>query len=111
MDGVFRAFARNGYTISDRKPEKKTDRLRDLGICGRIILKGIYEIGCQGEDWIHLSENSDQWRALVNTVIKLSGSIKQGDFRDYLGDYYSIFAVLKHSCCVHDSQYSYYYIR
>jgi hypothetical protein len=29
------------------------------------------EIGWGGMDWIHLSQNRDQWRALVNTVMDL----------------------------------------
>jgi hypothetical protein len=27
------------------------------------------EIGWVGMDWIHLAQNRDQWRALVNTVM------------------------------------------
>jgi hypothetical protein len=27
-------------------------------------------------DWIELAQNRDQWRALVNTVMSLRGSIK-----------------------------------
>jgi hypothetical protein len=29
------------------------------------------EIGWDGMDWIHLAHDKGQWRALVNTVIKL----------------------------------------
>jgi hypothetical protein len=29
------------------------------------------EIGWDGRDWIELAQNRDQWRALVNTVMKL----------------------------------------
>jgi hypothetical protein len=29
------------------------------------------EIGWGGMDWIHLAQDRDQWRALVNTVMKL----------------------------------------
>jgi hypothetical protein len=29
------------------------------------------EIGSDGMDWIDLDQNRDQWRALVNTVMKL----------------------------------------
>jgi hypothetical protein len=28
-------------------------------------------IGLEGVDWIHLSQNRDQWQALVNTLINL----------------------------------------
>jgi hypothetical protein len=31
----------------------------------------VREIGCGGMDWINLTQNKDQWRALVNTVMNL----------------------------------------
>jgi hypothetical protein len=34
------------------------------------------EIGWDGMDWIELAQDRDQWRALVNTITKLEGSIK-----------------------------------
>jgi hypothetical protein len=34
------------------------------------------EIECGGVDWIDLTQDRDQWRALVNTVMNLRGSIK-----------------------------------
>jgi hypothetical protein len=40
------------------------------------------EIGREGVDWIHLAQNRDQWRVLVNTVNELSGSIKGGEYPD-----------------------------
>jgi hypothetical protein len=36
-----------------------------------IILKFILDIGWGGVDWIDVAQDRDQWRALVNTVIKL----------------------------------------
>jgi hypothetical protein len=33
-------------------------------------------IGWGGMDWIYLSQDRDQWRAIVDTVMNLSGSIK-----------------------------------
>jgi hypothetical protein len=36
--------------------------------CIKLDLK---EIGWNGMDWIDLSQDRDQWRALVNTVMKL----------------------------------------
>jgi hypothetical protein len=34
------------------------------------------EIGWGGMDWIDLVQDGDQWRALVNTAMNFSGSIK-----------------------------------
>jgi hypothetical protein len=34
------------------------------------------EILWGGMDWIYLAQDRDQWRALVNTVMNLRGSIK-----------------------------------
>jgi hypothetical protein len=40
----------------------------------------VREIVWEGVDWIHLAHDSDQWRDLVNTLKKPSGSIKTGNF-------------------------------
>jgi len=29
------------------------------------------EVGCGVQDWIHLAQNGDGWRVLVNTVMNL----------------------------------------
>jgi hypothetical protein len=39
----------------------------------KLDLKGI---GCDGMDWIYLAQDRDQWRALVNTVMNHSSSLK-----------------------------------
>jgi hypothetical protein len=31
----------------------------------------VKEIGWEGVHWIHLGQDSDQWQAVVNTVMKL----------------------------------------
>jgi hypothetical protein len=53
------------------KPEGK----RQLGRCRRTwvdnIKMGLTVIGRGGMEWIHLVQDSDQWRALVNTVMNL----------------------------------------
>jgi len=36
---------------------------------------------------MYLAQDRNQWRAPVNTVSELSGSIKGGEFRDWLNDY------------------------
>jgi len=35
------------------------------------IRRDLREIGWEGVDWIHLAQDREQWRALVNTVINL----------------------------------------
>jgi hypothetical protein len=47
---------------------KETTRRRRLG--GPIIFKWILETR-SGTDWIDLSQDRDQWKTLVNTVINL----------------------------------------
>jgi hypothetical protein len=34
------------------------------------------EIRWSGMDWINLAQNRDKWRAVVNTVMNLWGSLK-----------------------------------
>jgi hypothetical protein len=38
------------------------------------------EIGWDGMEWIHLAQDSDQWRALVNTVMNLRVPQNAGKF-------------------------------
>jgi hypothetical protein len=62
---------RNAYRILVGNPEGK----RPLGRARRKwvynIKVDLREIGWDGTDWIDLAQNSDQWRALVNTVMSL----------------------------------------
>jgi hypothetical protein len=62
---------RNTYRILVRKPEGK----RPLGIPSRSwvdnIKMDLREIGWGDVDWINLAQDRDQWRALVNTIMKL----------------------------------------
>jgi hypothetical protein len=43
-------------------------------------------IGIDGANWIRLTEDRVQWRACVNTVMNLGGSIRKQDFFDTLSD-------------------------
>jgi hypothetical protein len=62
---------RNAYMILVGKPEGK----RPLGRPRRRWVDNIKidlrEIGWDGMDWIDLTQGRDQWRALVNTVMKV----------------------------------------
>jgi hypothetical protein len=53
------------------KPEGKRPLLRPRRRCvdnSKIDLK---EIGWDGVDWIVLTQDRDQWRAVVNTILNL----------------------------------------
>jgi hypothetical protein len=67
---------RNAYRVLVGKPEGK--RLLGRPRCRWVdnIKIDLREIGLDGMNWIDLAQDRDQWRALVNTVMKLQVSIK-----------------------------------
>jgi hypothetical protein len=71
---------RIAYKILVGKPEGK----RPLGKTRRRwednIKMDIKEIGWEYVDWIHLAQDRDRWRALVNTVMNLRVPLKAGNF-------------------------------
>jgi hypothetical protein len=48
------------------------------------IKMDLQEVGYEGIDWIDMSEDRDSWLSFVNSVMNFSGSIKFGEFPDYL---------------------------
>jgi hypothetical protein len=53
------------------KPEGKTPLGRHRRRWEDNVKMELREIGSCGTDWIDLAQDSDQWRALVNTVMNL----------------------------------------
>jgi hypothetical protein len=62
---------RNAYRILVGKPERKRPLGRPRRRWENNIRMDLREIGWGGMDWIHLSQDMDQWRALVNTEMNL----------------------------------------
>jgi hypothetical protein len=62
---------RNVYSILVRKPEGKRPFRRPRRRWEDKIVIDLREIGWEGVEWIHLAQETDQWRALVNTVMNL----------------------------------------
>jgi hypothetical protein len=60
---------RNAYSILVGKPEGKRPLGRPRRRWEDNIKMDVREIGWGGMDWIELSHDRDQWRALVNTVM------------------------------------------
>jgi hypothetical protein len=50
---------------------KGRDHSEDLGVDGEIILEWVMGERGWGLDCMYLAQGRDQWRALVNTVMKL----------------------------------------
>jgi hypothetical protein len=65
------AEIRDKYKILVGKPEGK----RPLGRHNRrwedVVIMDLMEIMWEGVDWMHLAQDRDQWRSLVNTVMNL----------------------------------------
>jgi hypothetical protein len=62
---------RNAYSISSGEPEVKRLFERPRRRWENNIRMDLTKIEWEGVDWIHLAQDRGQWRALVNTVMKL----------------------------------------
>jgi hypothetical protein len=62
---------RNAYRILVGKPEGKRPLERPRRRWEDNIKMDFRERGSGGMDWIHLAQDRDQWRALVDTVMNL----------------------------------------
>jgi hypothetical protein len=62
---------RSACRISFRKPEGRKHFGRPRRSLEDGIRMDVGEIGWEGVDWMHLAQDTDQWRVLVNTVMNL----------------------------------------
>ena len=62
---------RDVYRILVGKPEGKGPLGRPRCRWENNINMDLQEVGCGGMDWIHLAQDRDSWRALVNAVMNL----------------------------------------
>jgi hypothetical protein len=62
---------RNAYKILVGKAEGKRHLGRPTRSWEDNIRMNRRETGKEGVDWIHLAQDKDQWRAVVNTVMNL----------------------------------------
>jgi hypothetical protein len=62
---------RNSYRILVGKPEGKRPLGKPKSMLEDNIKMDLREIGWGGMDWIDLSQDRDQWRALVNALMNL----------------------------------------
>jgi hypothetical protein len=62
---------RGAYNILVGKPEGRRPLGRPRCRWKDNIKMDLREIGFGDVDWIHLAQNRDRWRALVNTVMSL----------------------------------------
>jgi hypothetical protein len=53
------------------KPEGKRPLGRPIRRWVYNIIMDLRQIGWDGVDWIHVAQDRDQWRALVDTVLNL----------------------------------------
>jgi len=74
------AEMRNAHEILVGKPGRKRPLAKFRHRWEDNIRMDLTETGWEGEYWINLAQDRDQWRALVNTVINLRVHNKRGIF-------------------------------
>jgi hypothetical protein len=62
---------KKAYRILVGKPEGKRPLGRPIGRWEDNIRMDLRGIGWGGMDWVYLAQDTNQWRALVNTVTNL----------------------------------------
>jgi hypothetical protein len=71
---------RDVYRVLVGKPDGKRSLERLRHRWEDNVKMNLQEVGCGGMDWIHLAQDRDRWRALVNAVMKIRVPVKTDDF-------------------------------
>jgi hypothetical protein len=71
--------ARNAYNILVGQSEGRLTPRRPRRRRKNNIKIDLREVGWEDVDWIHLAQDRDQWRAVVNTVMNLRVPQKAGN--------------------------------
>jgi len=72
------------YRVLVGKPEGRRPLGRPRRRWVGNIRMDLQEVGCGYIDWIGLAQDRDMWRRACECGNKLSGSVKWGEFLDYL---------------------------
>jgi hypothetical protein len=63
---------------------KKMDNLENIDVDGNIKVN-VQEVGMRGTDWVHMAQDRNNWRTLVNAVTDLRfGFHKMRELLDWL---------------------------
>ena len=62
---------KSAYRVLVGKPEGKRPLGRPRRRWEDNIKMDLWEVGCEGMDWIDMAQDRDTWRALVNAVMNL----------------------------------------
>jgi hypothetical protein len=71
---------RSTYTSLVGNPERKRPLRRPRRRWINNIRMDLREIDLEGMDWIHLAQDRNHWRTLVNTVVNLRIPYEAGSF-------------------------------
>jgi len=63
--------SRGVYRVLVGKPEGKKPLVRTRRRWEDNIKMDLQEVACGGVDWIHVAQDRDRWRELVNAVMNL----------------------------------------